>query len=584
MALNHKTTSSNQTIKQSENHALTEAVTLFLLLVLVGVALSSLYQTVFNNLNFVSSFKEHFLSVWNGSNNEAIFSIWSWILGVSATLSIFHFFKLEAQKEKMKKEIIHLDGGQFFTGKKAVKEAQKELNDMKHSGYSVEIGGVKWTNDRTSKHFIVMGQTGGGKTTVIKPLIRHAIDRGDLVIVYDNKTEFTGILEAQKGKRTVILGPWDKRSAYWDLSSDLISEQDFSEFVSNIIPTESGKESVFTLGAKAILTGSLIYVHNTKKGRWLASDLFRLINKEVGEFADLVKPHFPEIVSLLSFDDKGNPVVATLNMMQNAVSYANPILKILMSTEKSKTRFSARKYLGQLKTGNITYQVLILQGNKQYSKIQSSLYSSVLDLMANIINSPSFLERDSKELGVWFILDEFVQLQRLNNIKSVAEIGRSKGARLVLGFQDYAQLVETYGRDTAKVLFGICQTHIFTKLSPETAQDMSKVIGDRVIAIPSCSYESDQGKPYLKIQYQENGCKIVDPFDFGSLKGDKQGVEVLVFFGTNVYKIRQNHLKFEQVREQYIPQSWTGDKLDKPKQKPKTVKRKNDLADLLNNR
>jgi hypothetical protein len=275
MALNHKTTSSNQTIKQSENHALTEAVALFLLFVLVGVALSSSYQTIFNNLNFVSSFKEHFLSVFNGSNNEAIFSVWSWILGVSAILSIFHFFKLEGQKERMKREIIHLDGGQFFTGKKAVKEAQKELSDMKHSGYSVEIGGIKWTNDRTSKHFIVVGQTGGGKTTVIKPLIRHAIDKGDLVIVYDNKTEFTGILEAQKGKRTVILGPWDRRGAYWDLAKDLRSEQDAKQFASSIIKTEQGKDSIFSLGGKAIITGALVYLMKTKPQKWMARSFSR---------------------------------------------------------------------------------------------------------------------------------------------------------------------------------------------------------------------------------------------------------------------------------------------------------------------
>jgi hypothetical protein len=96
MALNHKTTSSNQTIKQSENHALTEAVALFLLFVLVGVALSSSYQTIFNNLNFVSSFKEHFLSVFNGSNNEAIFrfgrGFWaflpSFLFSISSSLRV----------------------------------------------------------------------------------------------------------------------------------------------------------------------------------------------------------------------------------------------------------------------------------------------------------------------------------------------------------------------------------------------------------------------------------------------------------------------------------------------------------------
>src|SRR5262249_19376606 len=56
--------------------------------------------------------------------------------------------------------------------------------------------------------------------------------------------------------------------------------------------------------------------------------------------------------------------------------------------------------------------------------------------------------------------------------------GRSKGAAVVLGFQDIAGLYDVYGKEVAEELVGQCSTKAILRLnSPETAAWASRVLG-----------------------------------------------------------------------------------------------------------
>ena len=57
--------------------------------------------------------------------------------------------------------------------------------------------------------------------------------------------------------------------------------------------------------------------------------------------------------------------------------------------------------------------------------------------------------------------------------------GRSKGASVVLGFQDIEGLRDVYGTHRANVMMGMCSSKaILRLLSPETAAWASKLMGD----------------------------------------------------------------------------------------------------------
>jgi hypothetical protein len=65
-----------------------------------------------------------------------------------------------------------------------------------------------------SSHFLLMGDTGTGKSSLIRQLLEQIADRDEAAIVYDPALEFTPqFYSPERGDR--ILNPLDARMPYW---------------------------------------------------------------------------------------------------------------------------------------------------------------------------------------------------------------------------------------------------------------------------------------------------------------------------------------------------------------------------------
>ena len=86
---------------------------------------------------------------------------------------------------------------------------------------------------------------------------------------------------------------------------------------------------------------------------------------------------------------------------------------------------------------------------------------------------------DSMADRTWFILDEFKALGRLRGIEDLMTMGRSAGACVVLGFQDWRGLCAVYEENEAHELVGLCADKAFLRIDgKETARFASESIGD----------------------------------------------------------------------------------------------------------
>jgi len=111
----------------------------------------------------------------------------------------------------------HLAGRQLKTGKQAFKALKKEMQEEIGRGdEGVDIyPGAPASFERETKHFCALGGSGSGKTTVLYPIIKEAAARGDRLLIYDNKGEWTSYFGG------LILAPWDRRCVAWKISADL---------------------------------------------------------------------------------------------------------------------------------------------------------------------------------------------------------------------------------------------------------------------------------------------------------------------------------------------------------------------------
>src|SRR5208337_3629682 len=73
---------------------------------------------------------------------------------------------------------------------------------------------VRVPRARESEHFLLMGDRGAGKSSLIRQILRQVEGRGETAIVYDAALEYTAqFYEPERGD--VILNPLDARMPYW---------------------------------------------------------------------------------------------------------------------------------------------------------------------------------------------------------------------------------------------------------------------------------------------------------------------------------------------------------------------------------
>ncbi len=82
----------------------------------------------------------------------------------------------------------------------------------------------------------------------------------------------------------------------------------------------------------------------------------------------------------------------------------------------------------------------------------------------------------------YFILDEFGNLPKLENIEGMVTVGRSRGIRYLFVLQSFSQLNAKYGRDIADIVKSNCNVKIFIGSDDtETRKEFSELCGQKKI-------------------------------------------------------------------------------------------------------
>ena len=82
----------------------------------------------------------------------------------------------------------------------------------------------------------------------------------------------------------------------------------------------------------------------------------------------------------------------------------------------------------------------------------------------------------------YFILDEFGNLPRMENIEGMVTVGRSRGIRYLFVLQSFSQLNAKYGKDIADIIKTNCNIKIFIGSDdPDTRKEFSELCGQKKV-------------------------------------------------------------------------------------------------------
>lgn len=84
--------------------------------------------------------------------------------------------------------------------------------------------------------------------------------------------------------------------------------------------------------------------------------------------------------------------------------------------------------------------------------------------------------------NTYFVLDEFANLPKFENIEGMVTVSRSRGVRWLFILQSYSQLAAKYGKDVGDIIKTNCNVKIFIGSDdPETRKEFSELCGNKKI-------------------------------------------------------------------------------------------------------
>jgi hypothetical protein len=405
---------------------------------------------------------------------------------------------------------------------------------------SLFFGGIDgYSPEAATSHFFLAGTTGSGKTLSLtmmmaavlpsiwkqkgsdgKPLDYKSLDRR--AVIFDVKQDMISTLLAldAPASHLTIFNPFDARCTAWDVASD-ISGPDTALQLATILIPDNPRESnrYFSDAARDLLCGA-IQVFIERSANWQLADL-------------VLAMRTPErLRQVLSLTQRGRDLIAlhletpitSLNILSMARTRLAPfeVVAALWKQAANQGRMLS------LKTFLKEPGVLVLGNNQSalapIQAINRVIFRRLTELLLD--------QGESADRRTWFFLDEARKIGKLDGLDDLMTNGRSKGACVVLGFQDIAGMREVYGQHVAEEILGMCGSVGILKISGATTpQWASTILGEREEAIHTRGSSATEMGRITESEGENWGIRpLLLPSQFRSLPRPEKGKPLYGYF------------------------------------------------------
>ncbi len=351
-------------------------------------------------------------------------------------------------------------------------EPRDVIRLLKTENCAAKIGDIPIPIRAEVQHFLLAGAPGSGKSLSFSALMRSARDRGQRGIVVDVGGEF---LKRFYKPGDVILNPLDARGKAWSPYAEMRGPWDSDRIAKSIVADGDGPDREWSTYAQQFI--SAILRRTWESGSATNSQLMHLATTASVEELSGLLAGLPAAALL---DPGAGKMLSSVRGIVGShlapFSYLDPAA----GTEA----FSIKSWVESEGDG-----WLFLTVRDDQLATMRSLISALLDVA---ISGLLALNPDSNR-RVWFYLDEFASLGRVQSIEPLLTKARKYGGVGVIGLQSLSQFRSTYGREQAQTLLGCLGTWLVLR-SPdaETSDYLSKFLGEEELRRVSES-GSDQG-------------------------------------------------------------------------------------------
>jgi len=303
-----------------------------------------------------------------------------------------------------------------------------------------------------NKHFLLVGDTGSGKSSIIRQMLYQVAARGESAIVYDPACEF--VKQFYNNKRgDMVLNPLDSRMPYWNPSEELRRKTEAKALAVSLYQPEGVTNKFFVEAPQKIFAHLMTYLPTPAQLVAWMSDPAEIDRRVKGtEYWMLIDPRAPH---------QRTGVLGSLNMTADS-------FRLLPNKDDVTATWTATKW-AENRQGWI-----FITSQPTMREALRPLISLWIDLLVlRLLNEPM-----PQQKPVWFVIDELASLQRLPQLHTAITENRKSQNPVILGFQGRSQMEARYG-DDAEAMLSQPATKIFLRTTePRAAKWVSEAIGE----------------------------------------------------------------------------------------------------------
>ena len=281
---------------------------------------------------------------------------------------------------------------------------------------------------KEAQHIQVSGDTGAGKSTIIRTILYQVEERNETAIVFDPEREY--LKEFYRESRgDIVLNPKDDRCPYWAIGEEADDEPQATPIANGLFPEEPTQQKFFLNHTRAIFAYLLAYYRPTvnELGHWMAHP--EEIDKRVKgtEHAHTMTENAaPQRAGILgTLNEAGKP------------------LRMMPTNQEGRKKFTIREW-ARKRQGWI-----FVTSTSETIDALRPLQGLWLDMLILKLQADDVAE-DAKRC--WLVLDEVQELQRLPQLPKALTRQRKSDNPIVVGFQGMAQIDANYGKQAETML------------------------------------------------------------------------------------------------------------------------------------
>lgn len=370
---------------------------------------------------------------------------------------------------KERKSVETIKGRELSTYSDAKRTYEQARSDN-DSGYF--WGGVLIPSEEATTHFLVAGASGSGKTITLRLLMQSMLPKiqpksNCRALIYDAKRDILSIISGiNKDCPLWILNPFDQRCVAWDMAKDINTYAQAESLANILVPKIEKEDPFFRDATVSILKGVIEIFMENAPGAWDFRDILLAMRSRYTLGALLESsPDTEDCLEFLASDATAASVMSTIKTKMGIYR------TIAALWHRAQKKISLSEWAE-------SNAIIVIGKDNQAKEALSALNQLIFTRVAQILLDKPEVKRPE----TFIILDELASIGKLNQLKELAEEGRSKGICLAVGFQSIKSLENVYNEKVAEAITGQFRHKAFLRLDSEpTAEWASKLIGDAEI-------------------------------------------------------------------------------------------------------